>query len=382
LELAVRRDTLVAAAAMIAVTFGMARYAYGLFVPEIRDDLGLSTSTLGLIASCSYASYMAAQLSASVLAARIGARRLVVAGGLAAALGVLIASVAQDAWTLALGVTVAGTSAGLVWPPLADVGQVLDAGTGRSRALTAINAGTGWGVLVTGPAALLAGGSWRLVWAAIAVVALAVTWWNHRAIGPGGTPRELLPRLRWSWFVSPRSGPLFVVAVLLGVGISVYLTFAPDLIVAAAGDSDLARAVFWTLVGAAGITGAVTGDVVFRIGIRGALACSVLGLACAIGLLAFAPGSWPAIVGSGLLFGATMMGVTGVLAVWTAEVFADRVSAGVGAVYLVYGVGQFAGPGIFGFVAEVTSLRTVFVTAAAVCLSAVALRPTHSAATA
>jgi predicted MFS family arabinose efflux permease len=367
---------------MIAVTFGMARYAYGLFVPEIRDDLGLSTSTLGLIASCSYASYMAAQLSASVLAAWIGARRLVVAGGLAAALGVLIASVAQDAWTLALGVTVAGTSAGLVWPPLADVGQVLDAGTGRSRALTAINAGTGWGVLVTGPAALLAGGSWRLVWAAIAVVALAVTWWNHRAIGTGGTPRELLPRLRWSWFVSPRSGPLFVVAVLLGVGISVYLTFAPDLIVAAAGDSDLARAVFWTLVGAAGITGAVTGDVVFRIGIRGALACSVLGLACAVGLLAFAPGSWAAIVASGLLFGAMMMGVTGVLAVWTAEVFADRVSAGVGAVYLVYGVGQFAGPGIFGFVAEVTSLRTVFVTAAAVCLSAIALRPAHSAGTA
>lgn len=362
---------------MIAVTFGMARYAYGLFLPEIRVDMGLSTSTLGLIASCSYAAYMAAQLGASVLAARIGARLLVVIGGLAATAGVLVAAAAQDAWTLALGVTVAGTSAGLVWPPLADVGQALDAGTGRSRALTAINAGTGWGVLVTGPAALLASGSWRFVWVAIAVVALAVTWWNHRAIGGRGRLPADLPRLRWSWFVSPRSGPLFVTAVLLGVGISVYLTFAPDLIVEAAGDSDVARAVFWTVVGAAGITGAVTGDVVGRIGIRGALGCSVLGLTLAIAVLAFAPGNWFAIVGSGILFGSMMMAVTGVIAVWTAEVFADRVSAGVGAVYLVYGVGQFAGPGLFGAVAEMTSMRTTFVVAAAVCLASVALRPVH-----
>jgi predicted MFS family arabinose efflux permease len=361
---------------MIAVTFGMARYAYGLLVPDMRVDLGLSTSTVGLIASCSYASYMAAQMAASVLAARVGARPLVVSGGLIAAAGVLLAAAAQEPWVLAVGVTIAGAAAGIVWPPLADVGQELDAGTGRSKALTIINAGTGYGVLITGPAALVGGGTWRLVWVGIAISALVVTWWNHRAIRPrvaGTTARP--PRLRWSWFVSPRSGPLFLVAVLLGVGISVYLTFAPDLIVAAAGKSDVARAVFWIIVGGSGITGAFTGDLVHRVGIRGALACSVLGLAVAIGLLALSPGSWAAIVGSGLLFGAMMMTVTGVLAVWTAEVFADRVSAGVGAVYLIYGVGQFAGPGIFGAVAEATSLRTTFVAAAVICLSAAILRP-------
>ncbi|MDX6593542.1 MAG: hypothetical protein QOJ13_2738 [Gaiellales bacterium] len=373
-----QRATLAAATAMIAVTFGMARYAYGLFLPDIRADLGLSTSTLGLIASCSYAAYMCAQVGASVFAARLGARRLVVAGGVVAAAGVLLSASAHDGWLLALGVTVAGAAAGLVWPPLADVGQALDAGTGRSRALTTINAGTGLGVLVTGPAALVAGGSWRAVWVAIAVVALAVTWWNRSVISNAtARPRELVPRLRWSWFVSPHSGPLFLVAVLLGLGVSVYLTFAPDLIVAASGESDVTRAVFWAIVGAAGITGALAGDVVSRVGIRGALAGAVLGLAAAIGLLASAPGSWPAIVGSGVLFGAMMMGVTGVMAVWTAEVFAERVSAGIGAVFLVFGVGQFAGPGIFGAVAEATSLRTAFVAAAAVCLSAVALRPVH-----
>jgi hypothetical protein len=36
---------------VIAVSFGLARYTYGLFVPDIRADLGISTGFIGLIAS-------------------------------------------------------------------------------------------------------------------------------------------------------------------------------------------------------------------------------------------------------------------------------------------------------------------------------------------
>src|SRR5215210_1818767 len=35
--------------AMIAVTYGLARFAYGLFLPEMRESLDLSESVLGLI---------------------------------------------------------------------------------------------------------------------------------------------------------------------------------------------------------------------------------------------------------------------------------------------------------------------------------------------
>jgi hypothetical protein len=43
--------------AMIAVTYGLARFAYGLFLPEMRESLGLSDSVLGLIGAGSYAGY-------------------------------------------------------------------------------------------------------------------------------------------------------------------------------------------------------------------------------------------------------------------------------------------------------------------------------------
>ncbi|MDX5311905.1 MAG: YbfB/YjiJ family MFS transporter, partial [Rhodococcus sp. (in: high G+C Gram-positive bacteria)] len=48
-----------AGAAVVGVAFGMARYAYGLTLPDIREDLRLSELALGLIASATFAGYLA-----------------------------------------------------------------------------------------------------------------------------------------------------------------------------------------------------------------------------------------------------------------------------------------------------------------------------------
>lgn len=42
---------------MIAVTYGLARFAYGLFVPQLREAFDLSPSQLGVIGAGSYAGY-------------------------------------------------------------------------------------------------------------------------------------------------------------------------------------------------------------------------------------------------------------------------------------------------------------------------------------
>ena len=43
--------------ALIAVTYGLARFAYGLFLPEMRGAFGLSPSLLGAIGAGSYIAY-------------------------------------------------------------------------------------------------------------------------------------------------------------------------------------------------------------------------------------------------------------------------------------------------------------------------------------
>ena len=41
-------------AGLIAIAFGLARYAFGLFVPSIRTELGLSADAVGVVGSLAF----------------------------------------------------------------------------------------------------------------------------------------------------------------------------------------------------------------------------------------------------------------------------------------------------------------------------------------
>ena len=151
-----------AGAASVAVSFGLARYGYGLLLPDLRAALDLDSAALGLIGSGSFAAYLLATVAAGDLAARVGARGLVVAGGALAVAGMLVVAAARSAPALGAGILVAGAASGLVFPPFADAVEQRVAPQGRARSLAVISSGTGWGVLVSVPIALVAGASWRV----------------------------------------------------------------------------------------------------------------------------------------------------------------------------------------------------------------------------
>ena len=73
--------------AMIAVTYGLARFAYGLFLPEMRQAFGLSETVLGLIGAGSYVGYCAAIIIALVFTSRTGPRFIAVVAGTVAVVG-------------------------------------------------------------------------------------------------------------------------------------------------------------------------------------------------------------------------------------------------------------------------------------------------------
>ena len=69
----------VAGAAVVAVAFGMGRFAFGLTLPDLRGDptvsaAGLSDPVLGLIASATFAGYLAGIVGAPLLARHLGPR--------------------------------------------------------------------------------------------------------------------------------------------------------------------------------------------------------------------------------------------------------------------------------------------------------------------
>lgn len=372
-----RTSTRVALAgvAAVAVTYGFARYGYGLFLPVLRAEFGLSTQMLGVLASGSYAAYLVALLLTGLAAARRGPRLPVVIGALSAAAGMALVAVAGTVPPLALGVVLAGSSAGWTWAPFSDAVARMVEPDARPRALSVISTGTTFGLTAAAPIALLAGVSWRPAWWAFAVAALAAAAYNAWLLPAGGAAHPTgLPPLRPAWFVCPRSGPLLAFGFVYALAGAVYLTYAVDL-VRAGGMAASAGPVLWLVMGVAGVAAVGTGDAVTRYGLGRVLAVTVVALAGSIALLGAAPRSWSALTVSAALFGASYMFAAALLVVWASRVFAERPSTGFTAAVLTSAVAAIIGPAAAGAVATRAGLGTTFLALGAVTAVAVMIRP-------
>lgn len=118
---------------------------------------------------------------------------------------------------------------------------------------------------------------------------------------------------------------------------------------------------FWSLLGASGVAGAASGDLITRYGLKRTLRGTCLAMATAIGLLATVPGSLPAIAISAIVFGVTFILVTGAIGVWSVHTFQSRPSAGFGATFLMFALGALISPAIAGACAVRLGLVSVFV---------------------
>ncbi len=362
-------------AAIVGVTFGLGRYSYGLFLPEIRADYGLSSGTLGLIATAATATYLAATVVAPALTIRSGARTPVLAGGLVAAAGMAVVALSTSALVLAVGVVVAGASAGLAFTPYSAVVARRVAPVARERSLTIISAGTGLGVVVAAPLALAAGDSWRAAWAVFAVIAIVVSVWSARVLGrdpvatsPSPASPVRLPAGAWR---------MLGAAALAGLGSAIYWTFAVDLVARAGALPRSSGSALLAGVGIAGIAGGLAGDLVARLGLRRALRAVVVVLAASLAVLPLAASSWVGVVCSSLMFGAAYIFVTGALAIWSSRLYADAPSHGLATMLVALFAGQILGPTLAGVVADRWDLDTAFFLGAAVVMASLALAPPH-----
>ena len=232
---------------MIAVTYGLARFAYGLFLPEMRQAFSLSEAVLGLIGAGSYVGYCFAIIIALVFTSRTGSRFMAIVAGAVAVVGMMAVAGAPATWVLALGVLAAGSSSGLASPPMGEaVVGTIRRGL-QDRANTLINSGTSIGVALSGPAALLLAEQWRLAWSAFASIGLLVLVWNARVMPPkllsdgplDETQDGDVPRLSVWYLVGAKSVLLYAAATGVGFASAVYWTFSRDLVVQA-GDLSVA----------------------------------------------------------------------------------------------------------------------------------------------
>jgi predicted MFS family arabinose efflux permease len=331
--------------AMVAVTFGLARYGYGLLLPEMQADLGITPDAAGLIASAAYGSYLAANLAVIWLTVRFGPRWPI---GLAAALAAAGMAVVASAGTptgAAVGVVVAGAAAGLAFSPYADIVAQRVPAQRRAPAWSAISSGTGWGVAIAGPVAIGFGERWRLAWLVFVVLAVGVGITATLTAPPRAErpDRTRLPQLSWTWFVCPRSRPLLLSSVLVGTGSSVWWTFSVEAM-RAAGLTPTEARLAYAVCGVASIVATASGSVVNRVGLRTGYLTAGLLLTAAQALIAVSSGRLGLVLLAAVLFGAFYCAVIATHGIWSAEVFAERPSAGLSAVNTALTLGTIAGP--------------------------------------
>ncbi|MDA2811372.1 MFS transporter [Nocardiopsis sp. RSe5-2] len=376
--------------ALIAVTYGIARFAYGLFVPAFREEFGLGAAAAGLIASGSYAAYCAAIAASMLLSGRFAPRRVAVAAGALATTGTTLVAVAPSPSILALGFLIGGASTGLASPPLAEAVAHRVSPSLRDRVQNVVNAGTGVGVAVSGPVALLVGAQWRPAWLAFAVLALAATLWAARTVPPGptrpggpagaGGTRSVLAGLLPAPLLRPGAGRMLTAAAAMGGAASAVWTFGRELAVAEAGLGPTASVAMWIVLGAAGTLGAFTGELASRVGLRRAWALAMPALAAATAAPALAPvlapaAAAPAAFAAAALFGAVYTALTGLLLLWGTRLYPDAPSFGVGAAFLMIAAGQTAGAPLAGLAADTWSLTAAFALAAVAAALGALIRP-------
>ncbi len=362
-----------------AVSFGPARMGFGLFAPAFRESFTLTTIQMGLIASLIFFGFLCSLPFSNLLSKRAGEKAPVMLGSIAAALGFLIAAHASSGIMLALGVALAGASAGLCWVPFNDAAEQAVPEDKCAGTLSAISTGTAMGVVLTSALflwVLFGAPEWRLAWKIfvfISLVACVVTWLalpKGPAVGRTGAPGQAV-------FLSKEASPLYAAALCFGACNAVYLSFAADYVVQSGGLPGLrdqaAAAVIFIAYGLFGIAGLFAGKLERHVGIMKLLSMTFMAFTASLVMLALMPDIWFGLIVSAALHGAAVMMISAILAFWSLRLFPGNGSRGFTAALYAVALSGAAGPMLAGVLADSTSLTTALLATSLIPLSAAAL---------
>jgi len=355
------------------------RFAFGLFVPPIRDELSLAADVVGVIGALPLISFVLAALVAPLAADRLGARIAAMVSGSLGVGGLALISRADDALLLGAGVFACGVCTGLMMPALTAGMQAMVDRSMHGRVSSVMNAGTSIGVMVAVPAALLLAGDWRWAYkafallAALGVFASAVMLPAVSRITPAdAAPPPRVTALQW-W----RLARLSLFAFVMGFVSAGYWVFAPDLVISKDALSPAQASGLWLAVGLAGLGGAIAADLADRNNPAITQALMLMMLAAGLSLLAASPGQLPLAMFSAMVFGLAYMSLTGLYLMTGIRLLPGRLSLGPVLPFIAVALGQAAGSPVVGVLVQQLGYSDAFSAFAALGVVAALCSPLY-----
>ena len=338
----------IAGTALIAATYGLVRLAYGLFLPDVQRDLGLTASTAGAISSGASLAYCLGAIVA-FFRAPDHARSLLVAAGLTAGGGAACMAAAPTPFVFAVGAIVGSVGAGLASPAMVTIVRraVEERAVAGTQAI--VNAGTGPGLVLAGVLAFAFLPDWRLAWAIVSAFTLLVAGsavaldrdqhpgQDDQESARGASSPRVPPR---PWF--GKHAHVVLGALAMGAASAGVWNFGrAALVEAGATQSDSIGA--WIALGLGGtaVIGTTRLTSTLTPGALWTLTC--LAVSGATLTLALAPGATAFSLAACIVFGWGYTAATGALIAWTTQIESPWSSSGTSLLFVVLVLGQAVG---------------------------------------
>lgn len=335
---------------MIAVTYGLGRFSFGLLLPDINASLHMSEFVSGVISSLFYLAYCFTIILSTVMTTSGGPRKMILSAGLSAFFGLLLMAVTPNAWILAFGVLLAGGSTGLISPPYGAAISLWVKEDKQGKANTWINSGTSLGIILSGAGAMVLSPNWRWTYLIYTLLTFLILIWNYRVIPKSGKRAKSLFK-KGNLSIQDVKGalPLVFASLILGVSTAAFWTFSRSFIEMAGDYQEWQLSGFWIMIGVLGVFGGLSGSLIEKEGLSFSYKLGSWGVASASIILAFSPEYLSISYVSAGIFGSSYIFLSGVLLVWGIRVFITNASLGIGVPFLLLAVGQVIGSVLAGW---------------------------------
>ncbi|MCG5213593.1 YbfB/YjiJ family MFS transporter [Streptosporangium soli] len=349
-----------------ASALGLARFAYGLLLPAMRDDLHWTLSEAGTMSTANGLGYLLGALLTAVAVRRMGAAATFRWGMILIA--VSLAATAASDHILALLATraAAGVAGAAVFITGGVIASRIAMRAASDSPITIYFAGTGLGIVFSGVTIPPLAEHWRPAWLGLSVAAALATLISWRA---AHTREEATAVGAGRAHVRPLWG-IALAYLLFAAGYITYITFLSAYL--ADRHAPLGQVVLtWTALGLAVVAApALWSRPIARWPGTRALTI-LLGLLAGGAALALAAPAPPVILASAVVYGATFMGVpAAVTTLIRANTLPADWTATLAVFTMLFAAGQTAGPWLAGLLADHTSTNATLAWTAALCAAA------------
>ena len=359
----------------IFACLGFGRFALGMLLPAMAQNLGLSYSQMGFISTSNFVGYLAAVLLGGHLAGKIGPRKIIFISLLIVGLSMSLISQAKSFRYVVFFYTLTGLGSGASNVPMMGLVSTWFTRTTRGKAAGFVVIGSGFAIILSGyfiPAVNEHYGQegWRINWLIIGAVSTAISLIcllllrdRPEDIGlmPAGGPARPADRSSTDTYTRPavyREKAIYLLGAiyfLFGYTYVIFVTFIVTSMVQERGFSESAAGGFWSWIGFLSLfSGPIFGTLSDRLGRKAGLV-TVFSLQMTAYFLVASDLPNLFLYISIFCFGIVAWSIPSIMIAAVSDyVGAQKAAAAFGFVTFIFGLGQISGPAVAGMLAEQT----------------------------